>query len=148
LREALNAALDWIEERLGPEMESWQWKAIHRTGPVHTLSASFPELASQLNPPTVGVGGDSDTPQAGGFGGIGAGDFKIMGASVNRYAFDLDDWERSGWVVPLGSSGHPGSKHFADQVEAWSEQRLYPMYYAWSVVEQHAETKQKLTPSN
>ena len=147
LREALSAALDWLEERLGPDMQTWQWKAIHRTGPVHTLAASFPELASVLNPPTVGVGGDSDTPQAGGFGGIGAGDFKIMGASVNRYAFDLDDWERSGWVVPLGSSGHPGSKHFADQVEAWSEQRLYPMYYDWSIVEQHAETTQRLMPA-
>ena len=127
-------------------MSGWAWNRIHRTGPQHPLAGSFPELASLLNPPTFGVGGDADTPQAGGFGGLGAGDFKIMGSSVARYAFDLSDWERSGWVVPLGSSGHPGSEHFADQGEAWSQQQLFPMYYAWPIVEQNAATKQRLEP--
>ena len=146
LRKAFGAALDWLEERLGTEMSGWQWSRLHRTGPQHPLATSFPELSSLLNPPTFGVGGDGDTPQAGGFGGLGAGDFKIMGSSVARYAFDLSDWERSGWVVPLGSSGHPGSQHFADQGEAWSQQQLFPMHYAWPAVERNAATTQRLVP--
>lgn len=146
LKRSLSMALDWLTEQLGPDMSQWQWQRLHRTGPKHSLSPSFPELAEMLDPPTFAVGGDGDTPQAGGFGGFGAGDFRLSSSSVARYVFDLSDWERSGWVVPLGSSGHPGSEHFADQGEAWSHQELFPMRYDWSAIEQHAETHQKLEP--
>jgi penicillin amidase len=146
LQKSFSAALDWLDERLGPDMNGWQWSRIHRTGSQHPLSTSFPELSSLLDPPTFGIGGDGDTPQAAGFGGLGAGDFTIIGSAVARYAFDLADWERSAWVVPLGSSGHPGSKHFADQGEAWSQQQLFPMHYAWPIVECAAVTAQRLVP--
>ncbi len=143
---ALAAALDWLAARLGPEMSEWQWEKLHRTAPKHSLSPSFPELASLLDPPTFGVGGDGDTPQAGGFGGLGSGDFRLSSSSVARYAFDLADWERSGWIVPLGSSGHPGSEHFADQAQAWSQQQLIPMRYDWETVQAAADTHQRLEP--
>ncbi len=148
LSKSFSNALDWLTERLGPDMSGWQWKEIHRTGPKHSLSPSFPEMADLLDPPTFGMGGDADTPQAGGYGGFGAGDFRLSSSSVARYLFDLSNWEQSGWVVPLGSSGHPGSEHFADQGEAWSQQRLFPMRYDWSNVEQAAESHQRLEPGD
>ena len=146
LKRSFSAAVDWLVSQLGSDMNDWKWERLHRTGPKHSLSASFPRLAELLDPPTFGVGGDSDTPQAGGYGGLGAGDFKLASSSVARYLFDLSDWEKSGWVVPLGSSGHPGSEHFADQGEAWSHQELYPMRYDWSGVDQSAKTRQRITP--
>ena len=36
---------------------------------------------------------------------------------VGEIVFDLSYWERVGWIVPLGASGHPGSPHYADQAE-------------------------------
>jgi len=146
LAKALQRATAWLAERCGPDMVGWQWSKIHRTNPQHTLSATFPELADALNPPSVGVGGDGDTPQCGSFGGLGTGDFAITGLSVNRYCFDCADWEKSGWVVPLGANGHPGSPHYADQRTAWSEQRLLPMHYAWENVVADAEATQRLEP--
>jgi penicillin amidase len=147
LSDALIRAVAWLTERCGPEMAMWQWGRIHRTAPQHTLAATFPELKELLNPPTVGVGGDSDTPQVGGYGGLGTGDFTITGLSVNRYCFDLADWDKSGWVVPLGASGHPGSPHYADQRIAWSEQRLLPMRYSWAAVTADAAETQRLEPA-
>ncbi len=147
LKNSLSAALDWLTERLGPDMDSWQWRGLHRTGPKHSLSSSFPELQELLDPPTFSVGGDGDTPQAGGYAGLGAGDFRLSSSSVARYVFDLADWERSGWVVPLGSSGHPGSEHFADQGEAWSTQQVFPMRYEWTGVERAAVTHQHIEPA-
>lgn len=146
LTKSLSVALDWLTERLGPDTTAWQWQRLHRTQPKHSLSPSFPELAELLDPPTFAVGGDGDTPQAGGFAGIGSGDFRLSSSSVARYVFDLADWDRSGWVVPLGSSGHPGSEHFADQGEAWSRQQLFPMRYDWTGVEQSAVTHQRIEP--
>ncbi len=146
LAEALTRAMAWLEEQLGPDVNEWRWDCIHRTRSTHNLSAVFPELASLLDPPSVGVGGDADTPQAGGYGGIENNSFRVMGTSVARYVFDLADWDRSGWIVPLGTSGHPGSPHYADQRIAWSEQRLEPMCYSAGAVDRCAQSRQLLEP--
>ncbi len=147
LAQALQRATDWLEAQCGADLAHWQWGAIHRTNPQHTLAATFPDLAAALNPPSIGVGGDGDTPQVGSYNGFGAGDFLVTGMSVNRYCFDCADWEKSGWVVPLGSNGHPGSPHYADQRIAWSEQRLLPMHYAWEAVMADAAEQQRLEPA-
>ncbi len=115
------------------------------TQPRHPLSATFPEAAPLLDPPSVPMGGDGDTVQAAAF--IAAAGFGITVASVARYAFDLGDWDRSGWVVPLGVSGHPGSPHYADQVGPWSEVRLLPMRYGWDRIRAEARTHQALDPA-
>jgi penicillin amidase len=145
LAEALSRAVTMLTERLGDDMNAWQWGALHTTRPIHTLSGVFPELAADLNPPSVSLGGDGDTVQAAGtFPGQS---FHINGTSVARYAFDCGDWDASRWVVPLGSSGHPGSPHFADQAADWSAVRMNPMLYSWDKIAADAETTQRLEPS-
>ena len=99
-----------------------------------------------LDPPSVGVGGDGDTPQAAPFACADARDYTLTATSVTRYCFDLSDWDKSGWTSPLGASGHPGSPHYADQVPAWSEQRLHPMLYSWDRIEADAEARLRLVP--
>ena len=146
LAEALVRAADWLIAHLGPDPADWTWAAIHRTAPKHTLSGTFPELAPLLDPPAVGVGGDGDTPNATAYAGLTGAGFAVTNTSVARYCFDLADWDRSGWVVPLGASGHPGSAHYADQVMAWQEVRLLPMTYSWETIEAEAETRQRLRP--
>jgi penicillin amidase len=146
LTEALNRAADWLVERLGPDPDAWTWAAIHQTAPKHTLSGIFPDLAAVLDPPAVGVGGDGDTPNAMAYAGLTGVGFAVTNTSVARYCFDLADWDNSGWVVPLGASGHPGSEHYADQITAWQDVRLLPMTYSWEKVETEAETRQRLQP--
>jgi penicillin amidase len=142
----LAKAVAWLTETLGPDQASWRWERIHRTKPRHTLSAAFPDLADLLDPPSAGVGGDSDTPQAATYANADGTDFTLTGTSVTRYCFDLSDWDKSGWTSPLGASGHPGSPHYADQVEAWSRQMLHPMLYSWDRIEADAESRQRLEP--
>jgi penicillin amidase len=66
--------------------------------------------------------------------------------SVARYAFDLADWDSSGWVVPLGAAGEPGSRHAYDQQEAWRSGQLLPAPYSRRAVEAAAEERYKLLP--
>jgi penicillin G amidase len=145
LERALAGAVGELTERLGPDTRAWRWGAIHRTQPRHPLSSAFSEAAPLLDPPSVEMGGDGDTVQAASF--IAGAGYAITSTSVARYVFDLGDWERSGWVVPLGSSGHPGSAHYADQVEAWSRLTLLPMRYDWTRVAAEAVTHQRLDPA-
>jgi penicillin amidase len=142
---ALEDTVAELCERLGPDQTSWRWARVHVTGPKHTLSAAFPERALLLDPPSVAVGGDADTVQVAGF--VPAAGFGVTLSSVARYVFDLADWDRSAWIIPLGSSGHPGSPHYADQATPWSEVRLVPMRYDWGQIRATAASHQTLSPA-
>jgi penicillin amidase len=142
----LKLAVDQLFDRLGDNMALWRWDAIHRTGPKHPLSKVYPEVAGVLDPPSVGVGGDGDTPQNGTYAAADGQDFTITASSVARYCWDTSDWENSGWVIPLGTSGHPGSPHFDDQVKPWSQQKLLPAPFSESAVESAAVSRQRLEP--
>jgi penicillin G amidase len=142
--QALRAAADWLFEHLGNDAPVWRWDQIHRIRPRHLLSGIFAENSAWLDPPPAGMGGDADTPLVGAYRELGADGFTITTTAVARYCFDLADWDSSGWVVPLGVSGHPGSPHYTDQLEAWLQQRLLPMTYSWESVEAQSATRQEL----
>ncbi len=145
MAEALKDACSYLQGTLGSDTASWTWGALHRTAPTHPLSGTYPEHAVALNPPSYPMGGDGDTPQAASYS-MGQ-PFNITSTSVARYVFDTADWSRSAWVVPLGSSGHPGSPHYADQAPLWAEVKLASMIYDWEEVAKAAETSQTLHPA-
>ena len=144
LAEALRDGCAYLEDALGPGPALWKWGALHKTAPTHPLSVSFPEHAPALNPPSYPMGGDGDTPQAASYS-MGQ-PFYITSTSVARYVFDMADWGRSAWVVPLGGSGHPGSPHYADQAPLWADVRMAPMLYDWDEIGRNSETSQTLFP--
>ncbi|RMF85233.1 MAG: penicillin acylase family protein [Nitrospinota bacterium] len=144
MERAFTQAIADLRERLGEDMQAWQWGRLHKTAPQHPLSTSFPALSPLLDPPAVSMGGDGDTVQAAAFSNQEP--YLISVTSVARYVFDLGDWNRSAWVVPLGSSGHPGSPHYADQVERWRRVELFPMLYDWTQIAAQAESHQRLQP--
>lgn len=144
LSRALQEAVSALRQELGKEMAQWQWGQLHRTRPCHPLSAVFPEAAPLLDPPSLAVHGDGDTPLAGSCAHTGS--FAVAGLSVNRYIFDPSDWTRCRWIVPLGASGHPGSPHFADQAQKWADVEYIPQLWDWAQIEAQAETHQRLEP--
>lgn len=142
--EALDEAVSYLRKRLGDDMATWQWGAVHRTSPKHPLSHLFPELEDLLNPPSVPMGGDGDTPLAAGYSPGRPFDVTLL--SVVRYVFDTSDWDKSCWAVPLGVSGHPASPHFADQAVIWGALELIPMRYRWDRVKAEAASHQTIKP--
>lgn len=141
---AFERAVDWLSAELGADHGGWSWGKLHRTNPNHPLVLAVPELRDLLNPPSVAMGGDGDTPQAAAI--LPTVSYAVAGTSVTRYIFDVADWDNSRWIVPLGSSGHPGSAHFADQAERWSNVEYVPMTYSWDKVESAATTRMTLEP--
>jgi len=142
LLSCLSSACESLAEILGEEMSEWFWGRLHRTKPIHPLSQTFPECAALLDPPSYSLHGDGDTPLAGSFG-INSR-YTISGLSVNRYIHDPSDWSNSRWIVPLGSSGHPGSDHYADQAEGYSNVEFIPQLWDWDEIQQRAESHQQL----
>ena len=38
------------------------------------------------------------------------------------------------WIVPLGSSGNPGSKNYYDQLDLWAEGETIPQIWNWEEI--------------
>ncbi len=141
---ALHQAVVQLKEKLGEDMSQWHWGRLHQTRPKHPLSAVFPNFANKLDPPSIPIHGDGDTPLAGSYGL--QNEFIVGGISVNRYIHDPSDWGNSRWIVPLGASGHPGSPHYADQAQMWSNVEFIPQLWDWEQIQAEAESLQRLEP--
>ncbi len=133
-----------LRELLGDDPEGWAWGRIHRAAPRHPLSAACPELDGLLDPPAIPHSGDGDTPLQGGYSP--AVFATATSLSVVRYAYDTANWHNSLWVVPLGSSGHPGSPHYHDQSETWRQVEMLPMRWDWPAIIANSESSQTLDP--
>ena len=139
---ALSSAMQNLKASLGEDLTLWKWSEVHKTKPRHTLSFIFPDMEDLLDPPSVSMSGDGDTPLAGSYPPLHFAD--IGGLSVVRYAFDLSNWDHSLWSVPLGSSGNPGSEHYHDQTDTWSQVKMSAMTYDWDKIIAEAESHQVL----
>jgi len=132
-RQALTEAIRRTERAWGGE----PWGELHATGQRHPLGRG-------LDPPSVPYGGDMETVQASSY--LPVEGLRTASGSVARYAFDVADWDSSGWVVPLGAAGEPGSPHAYDQQEAWRIGHLLPAPYSRRAVEAAAEERYSLLP--
>ncbi len=115
------------------------WGELHATGQRHPLGRA------DLDPPSVPYGGDMDTVQASSY--IPVEGLRTVSGSVARYAFDVADWDRSGWVLPLGASGEPGAPHAYDQQESWRTGQLVPAPYSRHAVDGAAAERITLAPA-
>jgi len=60
--------------------------------------------------------------------------------------FDPVDWDRSVAISAPGQSGSPGSAHFADLVERWSDGKYFPLAFSERAVQANTEATLTLTP--
>ena len=121
------------------------WGTPHQPRFAHPLSATMPDAAALLDPPSLPVGGDGDTVMA--IGLVPAAGPAATYGALCRYVFDVGAWENCRWAVFHGASGHPGSAHYADQNVPWSACQMVPMRYDWSGIAAHAEATQVLRPA-
>ena len=120
-----------LTQRLGSDPQQWAWGHVHRMASPHPLASAL-AAARDLHPPVDGCAGDGDTVRQGGTAPE-TGERAVHG-SVARYAFDLGNWDNSGWVVPHGVSGVRNSGHDLDQRGAWLACELLPMAYSTEAV--------------
>ncbi|MFC4132575.1 penicillin acylase family protein [Hamadaea flava] len=96
------------------------WSAVHRIAP-------WQAVPTEEDWP--GVAGDHDCVLAtSSVPGVTEHCFRAPAA---RYAWNVARREDSGWVVPFGSSGDPGSRHYRDQLPSWLAGNLLPVVADW-----------------
>lgn len=116
---ALDGALDELEGRLGKDMARWQWGKIHKVRLDHYLSGRG-DLGSLLGRGGEPVGGNGITVCN---TGHDPNYLASLGATY-RLVADLGESPAALWAVDAaGQSGHPGSRHYCDQVGEWTAGR-------------------------
>lgn len=117
--QAFRQALSEIEDRLGADMTAWAWGNLHRVHLRHVLSGRG-DLGALLDRGGLPVGGNGVTVCNTGFDpNWGA----LTGAN---YRLISDLGEEGMWAVESqGQSGHPGSRHYCDQLGEWMEGRYH-----------------------
>lgn len=147
VRAALLAALRFLGDRLGSDINRWCWGDLHRISSQHPIGLGVPVLDRllQLSCGPYPIGGDADTVAQAGVDPWNP--FTATAFSVSyRQVFDTGDWDRGVFILPTGQSGHPASPHYADMVSAWrtGEYRSLP-FSPRAVRDQAEETIQLVT---
>jgi penicillin amidase len=143
LREALDAAIDEIEETLGDDPAEWRWGVLHRVvfaGPLALIG----DLAPLFTAGVVEVGGDEQTICQGAF--EPGSSYEVVVLPSWRQIVDLADVEASVGVHTTGQSGNPASSHWNDQLELWARGEHHPLPLARDRVEALAESSTTLVP--
>jgi len=141
---SLRSALDEIAERLGPDMATWSWGALHR---AHFVPAAAhladPDLREAMSHGPVAIPGSAYTPCAATFR---MEDFAAINGSSFRMVVDVGAWDNSRVMNAPGQSGDPKSPHYNDLFPLWAEGKYVPMLYSRQAVDRAARLVIQLTP--
>jgi penicillin amidase len=144
IRDAMAAALDWLENRLGSDMAAWTWGRLHTIPLRHVLSGRG-DLAQLLDHGGLPVKGDATTVCNASLGPqyesrAGAGYRLIADLSTSPPSLSAVDGQ--------SESGHPGSSHYADQLNDWLEGRYHSLPLNPAEASRGAVTKLVLEPGS
>ncbi len=123
---ALNEAIDDLEDRLGKDWSEWRWGSEHRAVHEHRPFGFFPILKNYFNIVSE-TGGGPFTPNQGSYYGSGSSPFVNRHGAGYRAVYDFEDLDRSVFVQTTGQSGNILSEQYRDFEPHWREGRLLPM---------------------
>jgi penicillin amidase len=123
VRASFHATLDYLAERLGPDMAGWTWGRLHVLPLRHFLSGRG-DLGRLLDHGGAAVPGNLITVCSTGSGPS----FEARNGAGYRLIADLATEPPTLYAVDAQSqSGHPGSPHYADQLALWCAGRFHAL---------------------
>ena len=124
---ALTIALSRLEESYGQDMESWRWGQAHFAHGSHRPFSLVPVLGPLFDI-KLPAGGGSYTVNTAvyGFSDEDVPFVQVHGPTL-RAIYDLDDLDRSLFMVSTGQSGNVFSRHYRDLAEPWRDVAYIPM---------------------
>lgn len=138
IRKSFQDAVVELEKKLGNNIEKWQW------GKLHTITFDHP-LGSQkvlgffYNKGPFPIGGSTVTPAAASFSLNQP--FEVTSSAPWRYGVDMGNVNAGLDILFGGSSGHPFSKHYHDQVDLWLKDQYKPMWFNDNDIREAAKGK-------
>jgi penicillin amidase len=143
---SLKSALEDIAGRLGPDMTSWTWGALHHARFVPAAAGlAEPVLREKMSHGPVPLPGSAYTVCAATYR---MEDFAAINGSSFRMVLDVGDWDNSRVINSPGQSGDPSSPHYADLFPLWAQGKYVPMLWTRAAVDQAARMVIQLKPGH
>ncbi|CAN5348901.1 penicillin acylase family protein [soil metagenome] len=127
LQLALNDAYEYLSEKLGPELQAWQWGKLHKAAFHHTLAQKAP-LDKIFNQGEFSLPGNTDTLFQTAVMASDPRGHNIIAPSF-RQILEPTKWSDSVCIMPPGQSGNLLSPHYNDQLPLWLEGKYHPMLW-------------------
>jgi penicillin amidase len=145
LLKSMEQAVDDLVQRLGPDMQKWQYgqEKLHHIKVHHLLSEAVnPELQAKLDVGPLPRGGNSYTVNN------TTNNYNQTSGASFRIIADTNDWDNSVGTNSPGQSGDPKSPHYSDLFKPWAEGKYFPVFFSRSKIESAAESITFLKPKN
>lgn len=142
LKEILDRTYRFLTTKLGSDMETWQWGALHKMTAAHALAQKAP-LDELFNLSNVPIGGDADTLNQVNFEPSAPFSGGMVTASY-RQLIDMANFDNAKCIVPIGQSGNHVSQHYKDQFEDWYKGNYKPMLWSKGKIEEFAAYRMQL----
>ena len=141
---SLRSALGEIAERLGPDMATWTWGALHQARFVPAAAAlADPELRRRMSHGPAPMPGSATTPRAATFDMT---DLHVTNGASFKMVVDVGDWDNSVVMNSPGQSGDPASPHYRDLFPLWARGEYVPLLFSRAAVDAAARLVIQLTP--
>ncbi len=125
---SFRGAVARLEALFSGNTKRWRWGELHTLTLKHPLgSVAVLDLLLNLNRGPYQVGGSYHTVCP--YSYKPGKPFKSDDGASQRHAYDLADWDRSLTVIPTGTSGIAGSRHYCDQTDLYVNGRYHPDYF-------------------
>lgn len=124
-----------LTEKLGSDLQNWQWGKLHGAVFPHPLGLQKP-LDQAFNRGPYPIGGDADTPCQTAYLPHQPYQNNAWAPSF-RMVVDLNDLNQSVTIAPPGQSGHIGNRHYDDLIEPWLRGEYHPMLWEKEQVKDH-----------
>ncbi len=147
LARALVSARRQLTVEMGARTSDWRWADLHVVALEHPVlgGAGIPELVrSRVNPAPQGVGGGTAVVDATAWD-ASTDSFAVTAGPSMRMVVDLGDLDSSRWLNLTGTSGHPASPHYSDQLAAWTAGRTFA--WPFTAAATHAGDRLTLRPA-
>ena len=148
LTEALVSARQDLTVEIGKDTSDWEWGKLHQLKLEHLIlggSGVPAPIAAYMNPAPVKVGGGSSIVNATAWDAA-SGSFGVTSGPSMRMVVDMADLDASTWVVVTGTSAHPASEHYQDQLDAWATGETFPWPFSTEAVDAAEVDELTLTP--
>ena len=146
---ALTSARLELAVEIGKDAAGWEWGKLHLAAPEHRVlgGEGVPSLVRRMvNPEPIGVGGGSAVVNAMAWD-AGTDSYRVTAGPSMRMVVDLADLDASTWVNLTGTSGHPGSPHYDDQLDDWAEGRTFPWPFTAGATQDASADRLTLRPA-
>lgn len=117
IRKSLEETIEYLETKLGPDIDRWQWGKIHKVIFKHFFHGKSKILDALLSIGPFTIGGDGTT--------IFNTEYSLslpykskLGPSM-RFIYDFAKPDIFEFILPTGQSGNFYSKHYDDMTEFW-----------------------------